>query len=121
MSRLVGALIEANHDDNGIIWPESVAPFGCGIINLRVGDAACDAMAGDLYAKLLMAGRDPLYDDRSESAGAKFAAMDLIGLPWQLTIGPRGAKAGTVEVKNRRTGMKEELSVEAALARLTQH
>jgi len=119
VSRLVGALIEANHDDNGIIWPESVAPFGCGVINLRVGDAGCDAMCGDLYAKLKAAGLDPLYDERSESAGAKFATMDLIGLPWQLVIGPRGAKAGTVEVKVRRSGAKEELSVDAALAKLT--
>jgi prolyl-tRNA synthetase len=76
-------------------------------------------MAGDLYAKLQAAGLDPLYDERSESAGAKFATMDLIGLPWQLVVGPRGAKAGTVEVKNRRGGAKEELSVDAALAKLT--
>jgi prolyl-tRNA synthetase len=118
VSRLVGALIEASHDDNGIIWPASVAPFGCGIVNLRVGDAACDAMAGELYAKAKAAGLDPLYDDRAESAGAKFATMDLIGLPWQLVVGPRGAKAGTVEVKERKGGAKSEMSVEAALARL---
>ena len=118
VSRLVGALIEANHDDNGIVWPAAVAPFGCGIVNLRVGDAACDAMAGDLYAKLKVAGLDPLYDDRSESAGAKFATMDLIGLPWQLVVGPRGAKAGTVEVKDRRSGAKEEATMDAAIARL---
>jgi prolyl-tRNA synthetase len=96
----------------------AVAPFGCGIVNLRVGDAACDAMAGDLYAKLKAAGLDPLYDDRSESAGAKFATMDLIGLPWQLVVGPRGAKAGTVEVKDRRSGAKEEATMDAAIARL---
>jgi prolyl-tRNA synthetase len=118
VSRLVGALIEASHDDNGIIWPASVAPFGCGIVNLRVGDAACDAMAGELYAKAKAAGLDPLYDDRTESAGAKFATMDLIGLPWQLVVGPRGAKAGTVEVKERKGGAKLEMSIEAALARL---
>jgi prolyl-tRNA synthetase len=119
VSRLVGALIEANHDDAGIVWPAAVAPFGAGVINLRVGDAACDAMAGDLYARLRAAGLDPLYDDRTESAGAKFANMDLIGLPWQLVVGPRGAKAGTVEVKDRRSGAKEELSLDAALAKLT--
>ncbi|MBL8700488.1 MAG: proline--tRNA ligase [Alphaproteobacteria bacterium] len=118
VSRLVGALIEANHDDAGIIWPASVAPFDCGVINLRVGDAACDAMAKDLIARLEGAGLDALYDDRSESAGAKFATMDLIGLPWQLTIGPRGAKAGTIEVKNRRGGAKEELSIEAVIAKV---
>jgi prolyl-tRNA synthetase len=118
VSRLVGALIEASHDANGIVWPAAVAPFGCGIVNLRVGDAACDAMAGDLYARLMAAGLDPLYDDRSESAGAKFATMDLIGLPWQLVVGPRGAKSGTIEIKNRRSGAKEEMTVDAALARL---
>jgi prolyl-tRNA synthetase len=119
VSRLVGALIEASHDEAGIVWPAAVAPFGAGVINLRVGDAACDAMAGDLYARLRAAGLDPLYDDRAESAGAKFANMDLIGLPWQLVVGPRGAKAGTVEVKDRRSGAKEELSLDAALAKLT--
>ena len=119
VSRLVGALIEANHDDAGIVWPAAVAPFGAGVVNLRVGDAACDAMAGDLYARLRAAGLDPLYDDRTESAGAKFANMELIGLPWQLVVGPRGAKAGTVEVKDRRSGAKEELSLDAALAKLT--
>lgn len=119
VSRLVGALIEASHDESGIVWPASVAPFGCGILNLRVGDAICDAMAADVYAKAKSAGLDPLLDDRSESAGAKFATMDLIGLPWQIVVGPRGAKAGTVEVKNRRSGAKQEMSLDAALARLS--
>jgi len=119
VSRLVGAVIEASHDDNGIIWPESVAPFDAGLINLRAGDAACDAASTELYAKLKRAGLDVLYDDRSESAGAKFATMDLIGLPWQITVGPRGLKAGTVELKRRATGEKAELPVDAALAKLT--
>ncbi|MHA1113002.1 MAG: proline--tRNA ligase [Alphaproteobacteria bacterium] len=119
VSRLVGAVIEANHDDGGIIWPESVAPFHVGLINLRVGDAACDAACADLYARLGDAGRDRLYDDRDERAGVKFADMELIGLPWQLVVGPRGVKAGTVELKCRRTGESEELSAESALARLT--
>jgi prolyl-tRNA synthetase len=118
VSRLVGAIIEASHDDNGIIWPESVAPFDLGLINLRSGDAACDAAATDLYAKLKKAGMDVLYDERTESAGAKFATMDLIGLPWQLTVGPRGLKAGTVELKRRATGEKSELPVDAALNKL---
>jgi prolyl-tRNA synthetase len=118
VSRLVGAIIEASHDDNGIIWPESVAPFDLGLINLRSGDAACDAAATDLYAKLKKAGMDVLYDERTESAGAKFATMDLIGVPWQLTVGPRGLKAGTVELKRRATGEKSELPVDAALNKL---
>jgi prolyl-tRNA synthetase len=121
VSRLAGAIIEASHDAAGIIWPDSVAPFDVGLINLRSGDAACDAAAADAYAKLKKAGKDVLYDDRGESAGAKFATMDLIGLPWQLTIGPRGVKAGTVEFKRRATGEKVELPLDGALAKLTAH
>jgi len=119
VSRLVGALIEANHDDAGIIWPESVAPFRVGLINLRPGDQRCRQAADDLYAKLRNAGTEVLYDDRDESPGAKFATMDLIGLPDQLVIGPRGLAAGTVELKRRRTGERQEVSPETALARLT--
>jgi prolyl-tRNA synthetase len=119
VSRLVGALIEANHDEKGIIWPESVAPFRVGLINLRTDDQLCRTMADDLYGKLEAARIEVLYDDREERAGAKFATMDLIGLPWQVTVGPRGAKAGTVELKSRRTGEVEELSVESLLARLS--
>jgi prolyl-tRNA synthetase len=118
VSRLAGAIIEASHDEGGIIWPESVAPFQVGLVNLKVGDEACDAAGEDLYARLRSAGIDTLYDDTEERAGAKFATMDLIGLPWQLVIGPRGLKAGVVELKNRASGEREELSVESALARL---
>jgi len=118
VSRLVGALIEANHDDAGIIWPESVAPFRVGLINLRAGDARCRAAAEDLYAKLLGAEIEVLYDDRDESPGAKFATMDLIGLPAQLVIGPRGIAAGTVEFKDRRSGEREEIPLDATLDRL---
>ena len=119
VSRLVGAIIEASHDDAGIIWPDSVAPFDIGLVNLRSGDAACDAAAGDLYAKLRKAGLEVLYDDRTESPGVKFATMDLIGLPWQLVVGPRGVKAGTVELKRRRTGEKHDLPAEAVINKLT--
>jgi prolyl-tRNA synthetase len=119
VSRLVGAIIEASHDDKGIIWPDSVAPFRVGLINLRAADAKCVAACDALYHQLREAGLDTLYDDRDESAGAKFAAMDLIGLPWQLAIGPRSLAAGTVEIKSRATGAKEELSVEAAITKLT--
>ncbi len=118
-SRVVAALIEAGHDDDGIIWPASVAPFDVGIINLRAGDEATDAACEDFYAKLTAAGLDPLYDDTDERAGGKFARADLIGLPWQLVVGPRGLKEGTVEVKERRTGEKETLSLDAALNKLT--
>ncbi len=118
VSRLVGAIIEASHDDAGIIWPETVAPFKVGLINLRANDAACVAACDDLYAKLQNAGVDVLYDDTDESAGAKFATCDLIGLPWQLVVGPRGLKSGVVELKNRRSGEKQELSPEAALHRI---
>ena len=119
VSRLVGALIEANHDDAGIIWPESVAPFRVGLINLRSGDARCSNIAEDLYAKLWGAGIEVLYDDRSESPGAKFATMDLIGLPDQLVIGPRGVAAGTVELRHRRSGERRDISPETALDRVT--
>ncbi|MGG7568608.1 proline--tRNA ligase [Rhodovulum sp. DZ06] len=118
VSRLVGAIIEASHDDKGIIWPEAVAPFGCGIVNLRQGDAETDAACEDLYAKLSAAGAEPLYDDRNERAGAKFNTMDLIGLPWRITVGPRGLKDGLVEVTCRKTGETEEMSPEAAAAKI---
>lgn len=120
VSRLVGAIIEASHDEAGIIWPDPVAPFDVGLINLRPGDAKCDALATDLYGRVEAAGRSILYDDRAGSPGAKFADMDLIGLPWQLVVGPRGAAQGMVEVKRRKTGAREELTPEAALNRLTQ-
>jgi prolyl-tRNA synthetase len=119
VSRLVGALIEANHDDAGIIWPESVAPFRVGLINLRSADKRCRAAADDLYAKLRSDDVEVLYDDRDESPGAKFATMDLIGLPDQIVIGPRGIAAGTVEVKHRRSGERQEVPVEAALRQLS--
>ncbi len=118
VSRLVGAIIEASHDDAGIIWPDPVAPFAVGLINLKAGDAACDRACDDLYVRLRGAAVEVLYDDRDERAGAKFAGMDLIGLPWQLVVGPRGLKAGTVELKRRAGGERQELSVEAALGRL---
>ncbi len=120
VSRLVGALIEANHDDAGIIWPESVAPFRLGLINLRAADARCRDAADDLYDKFRTAGVEVLYDDRDESPGAKFAAMDLIGLPSQLVVGPRGLAAGTVEIKNRRSGERRDASIDAALNQLTE-
>lgn len=119
VSRLVGGLIEAFHDENGIVWPEAVAPFGAGIINLKSGDEACDTVSADLYAKLQAAGCDPIYDDRDVRAGAKFADMDLIGIPWQIVVGPRGVKNGVVEFKNRASGEREEISAESAMARLT--
>lgn len=118
VSRLVGAIIEANHDESGIIWPESVAPFHVVLINLKVGDPACDEQCEDLYTKLRAHGVEVLYDDRDERAGVKFAEMELIGLPWQLVVGPRGVGNGMVEVRNRRSGEHEELSVEAALPRI---
>lgn len=118
VSRLVGAIIEAYHDDDGIIWPESVAPYKVGLMNLRVGDEGCDAACEDFYARLEAAGVEVLYDDRNEGAGTKFKNMDLIGLPWQVSIGPRGLKNGIVELKNRASGEKLELSPEDALAKL---
>jgi prolyl-tRNA synthetase len=119
VSRLVGGIIEASHDENGIIWPASVAPYQVGLINLKAGDDACTAACDDYYGKLNAAGIETLYDDTDERAGAKFANMDLIGLPWQLIVGPRGLKSGVVELKDRATGDREEISFESALSKLT--
>lgn len=119
VSRLVAAIIEANHDDRGIKWPQSVAPFKVGLLNLKTGDKRAETLAGSIYHSLREKGVEVLYDDRNERAGAKFADMDLIGLPWQLVIGARTVDAGTVEVKNRRTGRREEMSLEAALSRVS--
>lgn len=118
VSRLVGAIIEASHDDKGIIWPEGVTPFHCGIVNLKQGDDETDAACDTLYAGLEALGLEPLYDDRKERAGGKFATMDLIGLPWRITVGPRGLKNGVVEVTSRKTGESEELPIEQALSRI---
>ncbi|MEM9792486.1 MAG: proline--tRNA ligase [Pseudomonadota bacterium] len=120
VSRLVGALIEANHDENGIIWPEGVAPFKVGLVNLKQGDGDADAACDGLYQGLQARGLDPLYDDREERAGAKFATMDLVGCPWRITVGPRGLKNGVVELTSRRTGESEEMSPHAALDRCGQ-
>jgi prolyl-tRNA synthetase len=119
VSRLLGAIIEAGHDDNGIIWPDSVAPFGVGIVNLKPGDAAVDAACAKAYDALEAAGKEPLLDDTDERAGAKFATMDLIGLPWQLVIGPKGLASGEVELKRRATGERQTLSLDDALKVLT--
>jgi prolyl-tRNA synthetase len=115
VSRLVGAVIEASHDDAGIIWPDSVAPFKAVILNLKIGDGACDAICEQLYAAF---GGNALYDDRSDRAGAKFADADLMGHPWQIVVGPRGAAAGKVELKRRASGERVEVSPEDALSRI---
>jgi prolyl-tRNA synthetase len=118
VSRLLGAIIEASHDDKGIIWPEGVTPFHVGLVNLKQGDSATDEACAGLYKALAARGLDPLYDDRDERAGAKFATMDLIGLPWRITVGPRGLAAGKVELTSRRTGVSEEMTAEEAVARV---
>ncbi|MGC8203810.1 proline--tRNA ligase [Aliiroseovarius sp. PTFE2010] len=118
VSRLLGALIEANHDDNGIIWPEGVTPFHVGIVNLKQGDVQADAACQSLYDSFTALGLEPLYDDRKERAGGKFATMDLIGLPWRITVGPRGLKNGVVELTSRRTGASEELPPEQAVEKV---
>ena len=115
VSRLVGGIIEASHDDKGIIWPDSVAPFGVAVVNLKPGDVICDATCQSLYDSLAAAGHDPLLDDRDDRPGAKLAAMDLIGIPWQIVVGPRGMENGVVEVKRRKSGETREVSAELAL------
>ena len=118
VSRLVGAIIESCNDENGIIWPDEVAPFTVGLINLRAKDAACSNACDDAYLKLQQSGIEVMYDDRNIGAGAKFADMDLVGLPWQLIIGPRGLKNNVVELKRRATGIAEEMSLDAAISKI---
>ena len=118
VSRLLGAIIEASHDDKGIVWPEGVTPFHVGIVNLKQGDASTDSACEALYKELRASGFDPLYDDRDERAGAKFATMDLIGLPWRITVGPRGLANNKVELTSRKTGVSEELAPQEAVERL---
>jgi len=119
VSRLVGAIIEASHDEAGIIWPESVAPFKVGLINLRIDDKGCKRAAEKLYKDLQKAGVEVLYDDRDERPGAKFSNMDLIGLPWQATIGPKGLAAGVAEIKSRASGEKQEIKLDEVIKRFT--
>jgi prolyl-tRNA synthetase len=117
-SRLAAALIEANHDEAGMIWSKGLAPFDVGVINLKVGDSACDGACGRINAALAKAGIETLYDDREDRPGAKFATMDLIGLPHQVIVGPKGLADGKVEIKDRRSGERELVGVDAAIARL---
>ncbi len=118
VSRLLGAIIEASHDEKGIIWPEGVTPFHVGIINLKTGDEAADEASETLYKSFEALGLEPLYDDRKMGAGGKFASMDLIGLPWRITVGPRGLKNGVVEVTCRKTGESEEMTPELAVEKI---
>jgi len=117
-SRLVAAIIEASHDENGIVWPEPIAPFRVGLLNLKQGDKTTDAACEALYRDLEAAGIDVLYDDSDERPGAKFATMDLIGLPWQLIVGPKGLTDGKVEIKRRAGGAREQIALGEAVARL---
>jgi prolyl-tRNA synthetase len=112
VSRLVGAIIEASHDDAGIIWPDPVAPFQVGLINLKQGDAECDGACETVYRNFRAAGIDTLYHDTEERPGAKFTVMDLIGLPWQVIIGPRGLQEGKAEVKRRAAGERQNVPLD---------
>jgi prolyl-tRNA synthetase len=118
LTRIIPAIIEASHDEDGIIWPVSVAPFEVVLINLKSGDAECDAANQKLYDQLGAAGLDVLYDDRETGAGGKFATADLIGIPYQLIVGPRGLKSGEVEIKHRKTGERETVEIGHAVSRL---
>jgi len=118
VSRLVGAVIEACHDDAGIVWPVPVAPFEVALVNLKAGDAAADGACASIFEQLASAGIEVLYDDTDERPGVKFATMDLIGLPYQVIVGPKGLKSGEVELKHRRSGERETLSPEAVVGRV---
>ena len=118
-TRVVAAVIEASHDANGIVWPVPLAPFEVGLINLKVGDKDTDLVSNDLYAKFERAGLSVLLDDTDERAGGKFAGMDLMGLPFQVIVGPKGVRTGEVEIKERKTGERATLTIEAALRRVS--
>jgi len=118
VSRLVAAIIEASHDEAGIIWPDSIAPFSVGLVNLKSGDAATDEAAANLYERLEKAGVSVLYDDLDQRAGAKFATMDLIGLPWQVIVGPKGVEKGEIEIKRRATGAREVVPFDGVVSRI---
>ena len=118
VSRLVGAIIEANHDEKGVIWPQAVAPFEVAVVSLRADDAEVTAVCESAYGRLLNAGVDALYDDTAERPGAKFSTMELIGVPELIVVGPKGVKAGVVEYRNRKAGGSEEMTLEAALNRI---
>jgi len=115
VSRLVAGIIEASHDEAGIIWPDAVAPFGVAVVNLRPGTAEVDAVAEQAYVALTAAGKEPLLDDRDDRPGAKFNSLDLVGIPWQLIVGPKGVAEGVVELKRRATGERQTLPLDAAL------
>ena len=117
VSRLVGAIIEASHDEKGVIWPAAVAPFEVAVVSLRADDPEVAAVCESAYGQLLKAGVDALYDDTSERPGAKFSTMELIGVPELIVVGPKGVKAGVVELRNRKSGASEEMTLEAALNR----
>jgi prolyl-tRNA synthetase len=117
-SRVVAAIIEASHDEAGIIWPDAVAPFHVALLNLKVGDAATDEACRQLYGELTAAGYDVLYDDRDERPGGKFATADLVGIPWQIIVGPKGLSEGKVELKRRAGGERETLPLGAVVGRL---
>jgi prolyl-tRNA synthetase len=119
VSRLVGGIIEASHDESGIIWPDAVAPYRAMILNLKQGAAETDGACEQIYQSLADKGVEPLYHDLDERPGAKFATADLIGIPWQILVGPRSLAEGKVEVKRRADGAKELMSIEAAVDRVS--
>lgn len=115
VSRVIGAAIEANHDDKGIIWPLPIAPYKIGLININAEDTSTIQACDGLYEKFTKAGLEPLYDDRQERAGAKFANMDLIGIPYHVIVGPRGLAENQVEIKDRRTDKRVMVSLDVAV------
>jgi prolyl-tRNA synthetase len=116
VSRLVAAIIEASHDDRGIVWPEAVAPFDLTLLNLNVKNSTCGDAAAGIY-EALSSKKEVLYDDRDITVGEKLADADLLGIPHQIIIGPRKAAVGTVELKNRKTGEVSDMSVDEVIGR----
>ena len=111
VSRLLGAIIEAHHDDKGIIWPSAIAPFQLGIVNVKPADTETSAAAETLIEAANNAGIEVLYDDRDQRAGVKFAEMELLGIPWRVVVSPKALEAGSFEVTERKTGQSHQMAL----------
>ena len=118
LSRLVAAVIESNHDERGIVWPNSIAPFKASIVNLKPNDSVCDFLATRIYSNFCSQNIEVLYDDTKDSVGAKFAVNDLIGSPWQIIVGPKNAANDMVELKHRKTNETELMSADSAIRKV---
>jgi prolyl-tRNA synthetase len=115
VGRLLACIAEENHDDSGLVWPISIAPFQVVIVSLARKEGECQQVAEQIYTDLKENGIEVLFDDRKENPGVKFKDADLIGIPIRLTVGDRGIKNGTIELKLRRDAEHRDISIEEAV------